>query len=85
MSKALLPEEQRERTLHAIDAAGLTLPDIWIRYFSISGNADEFDLDAYLHGLASLQQLDRDLVSHAVNELIMQAPTPPTAPYSDGL
>ncbi|MHA7279866.1 hypothetical protein ACX80I_15870 [Arthrobacter sp. MDT3-44] len=80
----LPPEEQRQHTLHAMQAAGLTVQELWIHYFALSGDADEFDLDAYLHGVAPLQQLDRDLVSHAVNELIAQTP-PPTAPYSEEL
>ena len=84
MSKGLPPEEQRGRTLHAMETAGLTVQETWMRYFSISGDADEFDVDAYLHGVTHLQRLDRDLVSHAVNELIALAPPPPTAPYSDG-
>ena len=85
MSEVLPPDEQREHTLHAMEAAGLTLQDLWIHYFSVGGNADEFDLDAYLYGFAHFKELDRDLVSHAVNELIMQTLPPPRAPYSNGL
>lgn len=45
-------------------------------------NVDEFEVDAYLNGLITLTRQDRDLVSHAVNELISET-RPPTAPYSD--
>lgn len=76
------PEEQRRRTLHAMHASGLDLQDVWLRYFSLTGNADEFELDAYLNGLTTLTRLDRNLVSHAVNELISET-LPPTAPYSN--
>jgi hypothetical protein len=76
------PEEQRQRTLHAIHASGLELQDVWLRYFSLTGNADEFELDAYLNGLTTLTPQDRNLVSHAVNELINETP-PPTAPYNN--
>jgi hypothetical protein len=76
------PEEQRLRTLHAMRAVGLDVTVVWIRYFSLTGNADEVDIDAYLHGLTCLPPLDRNLVSHAVNELIAETP-PPAAPYTD--
>ncbi|MDQ0734748.1 hypothetical protein [Arthrobacter agilis] len=76
------PEKQREGTLQAMHASGLDVQSVWIRYFSLSGNADEFEVDAYLSGLITLSPLDRDLVSHAVNELITEA-APPTAPYSN--
>jgi hypothetical protein len=76
------PEEQRQRTLHAIHASGLDVQSVWVRYFSLTGNVDEFEIDAYLNGLTTLTPMDRDLVSHAVNELITETP-PPTAPYSN--
>ncbi|MFJ6003383.1 hypothetical protein [Arthrobacter sp. NPDC092385] len=63
-------------------AVGLDVPSVWIRYFSLTGNADEVEIDAYLHGLTDLLPLDRNLVSHAVNELIAETP-PPAAPYTD--
>ena len=69
-------EEQRLHTVHAMQSAGLDVQSAWIRYFSLSGNADEFDVDAYLNGLASLPPLDCDLLSHAVNELVSEAPPP---------
>ncbi len=72
-------EEQRRLTLHAMQASRLDLQDVWIRYFSLAGNADEFEIDAYLNSLTCLTPLDRDLVSHAVNELISET-APPTAP-----
>jgi hypothetical protein len=78
------PEEQRLRTLQAMQAAGLSLQSMWIRYFSIGGSADEFEVDAYLHGLISLTPLERNCVSYAVNELIRETPQP-AAPYSEDL
>ncbi|MBG6226620.1 hypothetical protein IWX63_003219 [Arthrobacter sp. CAN_A2] len=76
------PEDQRQRTLHAIHGSGLKVQSVWIRYFSLTGDIDEFELDAYLNGLITLTPLDRDLVSLAVNELIAET-LPPTAPYSN--
>ena len=76
------PEEQRQRTLHAIQCSGLDVQSVWVRYFSFTGDVDEFEVDAYLNGLITLTPLDRDLVSLAVNELIAET-RPPTAPYSN--
>ncbi|BBE21303.1 hypothetical protein MN0502_01860 [Arthrobacter sp. MN05-02] len=78
---SLSPELQRLRTLQAMRAAGLNLSIVWMRYFQLSGDADELDIDAYLNGLTYLTLLDRDLVAHAVNELINEQPRP-AAPYS---
>lgn len=78
----LPPEEQRLRTLEAIHQGGLHMEDVWIHYFSIGGDVDEFQLDGYLHGVISLRTSDRNLISHAVNELISDLPRP-VAPYND--
>jgi hypothetical protein len=82
MTFRLSPEDQRLRTLHAIQTMGLNVQQVWLRYFSLTGDADEFALDAYLHGATSFAPLDRNLVAHAVNELISEAPRP-AAPYTD--
>ncbi|WP_104164924.1 hypothetical protein [Arthrobacter sp. SX1312] len=58
------------------------MQSVWVRYFSFTGDVDEFEVDAYLNGLITLTPLDRDLVSLAVNELIAER-LPPTAPYSN--
>lgn len=78
----LPPEQQRLRTLHAMRQMGLDVPDVWTHYFSIGGDVDEFELDAYLHGAIQLRPLDRNLIAHAVNELISELPRP-VAPYDD--
>lgn len=62
--------------------AGLTIRSVWIHYLSIGGNADEFELDAYLHGSMELPPVNRNMVSYAVNELISDIPRP-FAPYDD--
>jgi hypothetical protein len=77
-------EQQRLRSLQAMRIVKLDVPTVWMRYFELTGDADEIDVDAYLHGLTYLAPLDRDLVSHAINELINEM-TPPAAPYSDEL
>ncbi|WP_255405403.1 hypothetical protein [Sinomonas sp. R1AF57] len=76
---------QWKLTRKAMDEAGLKIGDVWLRYFSLSGAAGEYELEAYLSGLVTLPPIQRDLVSHAVNELIDERPPPRKAPYSDEL
>jgi hypothetical protein len=65
----------------AIEQAGLGIGEVWLRYFSFSGEAGEYEIDAYLHGSLTLSAAQADLLAHAVNELIDETPRP-RAPYS---
>jgi len=81
-----LDESKQARLLAvAIDRAGITAGELWLRYFSIGGSAGEYEVEAYLHGLHSLPVLQRDLLAHAANELIDELPPIPRAPYSDAV
>lgn len=72
---------QRQLTAKAMRAAQLTVQDVWIRYFALTGSVDEYEVDAHLNGLITLPRLECDLISHAVNELIDEIPPLPRAPY----
>lgn len=85
MSQTWLQEEQRRLTLRAVLTSGLRLQEVWLRYFSLTGNADEYTMDAYLHGLIVLPLMDCDILAIAVNELIDELPAAPRAPYRDEL
>lgn len=74
--------EQRRRLREAINAAGIPVSELWLRYFGIAGDAGEYEVEAYLQGLLSLPLLQRDLLAMAANELIEDAPRP-HAPYGD--
>ncbi len=76
--------EQRRRLREAINAAGIPVSALWLRYFGIAGDAGEYEVEAYLQGLLSLPPLQRDLLAMAANELIEDAPRP-RAPYGDDL
>ena len=79
------PYEQRRRTLHAVHVSHLDSRSVWLRYFAITGDLEMLEVDAYLNGMTMLDALDRDLVSHAVNELINELIVenqPPAAPFS---
>ncbi|MEC5201211.1 hypothetical protein RCH21_003469 [Arthrobacter sp. PL16] len=81
------PEEndQRQGTAAAIRASPFTLQEVWLRYFSLAGDVDEYEVDAYLSGMIVLPPAERDLIAHAVNELIDEIPALPRAPYQDHL
>jgi hypothetical protein len=83
MNSASRGEDSQWRlTREAMDHAGLTSADVWLRYFGLSGEAGEYEVDAYLNGLLTLPPVQRDLLSHAVNELSDGTPGQPRAPYS---
>lgn len=63
-------------------AAGISIPELWLKYFGMSGDAGEYEVEAYLQGLLSLPPLQRDLLALAANELIDDLPRP-RAPFSD--
>ncbi|WP_309298568.1 hypothetical protein [Arthrobacter mangrovi] len=68
----------------AVQAARISVGDLWLHYFSIGGTVGEYEVEAYLQGLLSLPVLQRDLLAMAANELIKAMPRP-HAPYSDEL
>ena len=74
--------EQRRRLRAAMRAAGISASELWLKYFGVSGDAGEYEVEAYLQGLLSLPPVQRDLLALAANELIDELPRP-RAPYSD--
>lgn len=66
----------------AFDAAELTVPDLWLRYFALGGDASELEVDAYLNDAIALPALEHDVLAHAINERLDEIAAP-RAPYSD--
>ncbi|MGK3207269.1 PP2C family protein-serine/threonine phosphatase [Amycolatopsis sp. MEPSY49] len=78
-----LPEDEQQRLLTAcFPRSGLTLEQLWMRYFALGGSQSLLELDAYLNGLTTLPRVDRDMLAHAVNERLDELAGPPRAPYS---
>ena len=73
---------QRSALRAARDHAGLTLEDLWMRYFALGGDADLMDVDAHLAGLMALPVLQRDILAHAVNERLDELIAQHRVPYS---
>jgi hypothetical protein len=78
-------ERQRSAMQAAVEHAGLTLEDLWMRYFALGGDADLMDVDAHLSGLTDLSALQRDILAHAVNERLDELITQHRVPYSRAL
>lgn len=75
-------DEQRRQLGEAVRHSRLTLNELWLYYFSLGGTAGEYEVDAYLNASYSLPSLQRDILAHAVNEMIDMLPPAPRAPYS---
>lgn len=75
--------KQRTALSAALDAAYISSGDLWLKYFSLGGTVGEYEVDAYLQGMLSLPPLQRDLLAHAVNEMIDDMPPLPRATYTD--
>ena len=72
--------EQARLLLEVIGRAGIEGKHLWFHYFTLGGSAGEVEVEAYLHHCLDLPALQRDLLAHAVNELIDRRP-PLRAPY----
>jgi len=57
----------------ASDDLHVPLLDLWMRYFAFGGNLDVIAIDAYLNGISDVEDIDHDLVTHALNELYVDA------------
>lgn len=76
--------EQRRRLQAALAAARISTGDLWLYYFGIGGSVGEYEVEAYIQGLLSLPELQRDLLAMAANELSADQ-AGPRAPYADEL
>ncbi|MUK00711.1 hypothetical protein GM708_01425 [Vibrio cholerae] len=80
-----IEDTQRRQIGRAMAQAGLTLPEVWLYYFSITGTVDEYEVDAYLNQMIVLPALECDKLAHAINELIDEIPPIGRAPYRGDL
>lgn len=74
--------DQQILTASIIRELGLNLAQLWIYYLGIGGTADECEVNAYAAEEGSLPPEERDLLARAMNEIVMESPWLPRAPYS---
>jgi hypothetical protein len=60
--------DQREALAEARRHADLTLEQLWLRYFGLGGAADLVEVEAYLEGMLTLPETERDALAVTVNE-----------------
>ncbi|RAX49867.1 hypothetical protein DQ353_06790 [Arthrobacter sp. AQ5-05] len=65
--------------------AGLTVGELWLKYFAIGGSAGQFEIEAYLYAAHALPTLERDLVAHSINERFIDLGMDLRVPYSADL
>ena len=76
--------EQYALTFDAMNRTNISPGELWLHYFSMGGGVDEYEVNAYLHGLIDLPDYERDCVAQAVNELFDDLCRQQGAPYSSG-
>ena len=64
-------------------SAGLTLPELWIRYFGLGGMSSPLEVDAYLQGALLPTAHEYDVLAHAINERMVELGGDHPIPYSD--
>lgn len=62
---------------------GLTVSELWLRYFALGGTASALSLDAWCHGALPATGDDHHLVVQALNERFMELGDPTSLPYPD--
>ncbi len=66
----------------AFEFSGLTVEQVWMRYFGLGGSADLMDVDAHLAGVVPLPPAQADMLAHAVNERLDELVAERRIPYS---
>lgn len=59
--------------------------ELRLHYFSLSGDVDEYEVEAHLTGIMQLPPSECDLLALAVDELIDELPPRRRAPFSGDL
>ena len=54
----------------ALDSQQLSLGTVWLAYFGLGGNADPFDLDAYIRELIPVPGIDRWVLEQACRDTL---------------
>jgi hypothetical protein len=75
--------DQQILTAAVMQEVGVSVIVLWVHYISIGGAETANAVGAYLEGFGVLPAGERDLLSRALNELVMDSPSSPQAPSSD--
>ena len=61
---------------------GLSVPELWYRYFALGGMRSALDVEAYLYGALIADDYERDLLAVALNERFAELGGDHPVPYS---
>jgi hypothetical protein len=75
-------DEQRRLLTVARERAGLTVEQLWVRYFALGGAVGLTEVEAYLQGMMQLPAVQVDMLAHAVNERLDELAWSRRVPYS---
>lgn len=67
----------------ALSKAGITVGELWVKYYALGGEVSEFEVHAYLGGLLVLPGGERNLLADAMNELLEGTPVNIRVPRSE--
>ena len=65
--------EERSQLNRTLKDADITVAELWLQYFGMSGTAGEYEVQAYVEGLISLPALQRGLLAMAAREITRDA------------
>ena len=65
----------------AVRRAELTLRELWLRYLTLGGTCDLFEVEAFLHGLNPVTEFQQDVLALAVNERLEEIYRGARLPY----
>jgi hypothetical protein len=63
--------------------AGLTIADLWLRYFGLGGMSAPIEFEAHLFGALPPTDHDHDLIAHALNERFVELGRNHLVPYAN--
>jgi hypothetical protein len=77
MDETIDPLEEARRNL------GMSMADLWWRYFALGGSGTELELEAMLFQALVPAGSDRDVIAVALNERFSELGADHPIPYSD--
>ena len=62
--------------------AGLSVDELWLRYFELGGMSTPVELEAHLYGALSTTDHNHDVIAHALNERFVELGRNHPVPYA---
>ncbi|MFP5346228.1 MAG: PP2C family protein-serine/threonine phosphatase [Actinomycetes bacterium] len=77
-----IEDEQRQALNFLLPLLELPLQEVWTRYFAMGGDSGLLEVEAFLHDLVPLPDLQRDVLAQTVNERLDELAWPGRVPLS---